>query len=951
MKIFKGYFKKGRLVTTILQLVMIILSSTIIIAANNSTVKNLLNSLLNIKTYEVRNKADNNFYEKDYKTGALAQEKGRNLNIEINDEGIVLLKNADNKLPLEKGTKISVFGFVSTNLISGGAGSGKSEITDKKLLKKSLESAGFLVNNETQKFYEEISGNVGYVASPMDNDLYGQQFRVGEVDPKKIPENVKNTYQEYNTALYVIGRLNSEGADLPRKLTENSQQVKYDSRDLGKHALELMEMEKDTLTHLNDNFDNVILIINSSAPLELGFLKDNVYNKVKAALVIGGPGENGITSLGRILSGKVSPSGRLIDTYPTKILETPANFNFGKYDYVNVKNTDYNGHFVEYSEGIYVGYNYYETRGFTDGDVWYNQNVVFPFGYGLSYNNFEYEIVGSPGGKITSSAQEIEIKVKVTNKGKLAGKDVVQLYYTSPYTNGGIEKSHVRLAYYVKSGLLKPDESEVLTLKIIADVMSSYDYNDKNNNGFKGYELEAGTYKISLRSNAHTILNNGALEFDYILDEGYKLVNSITHGNNVVNAFDNVSNEMGTILSRSNWIDTMPKGPEANKKLADWAKDELENPKKIKIDINPDAKVFKFGQKLDKYISFAEMRGVAYDDAKWDQFISQIPLQEAIYILGGNAYWIKESAAINKPRSWSLDGPVGFNQPWGGLGYVENLYSVYFASGVLIAQTWNKNLAYEFGKANGELSLHAGEIISGWYAPGVNIRRSQFGGRNYEYFSEDGYVAGSVAAKISKGAQTKGLYTYVKHFAFNNQDTYREGISTWFDEQTGREIYLKAFSIAVKEGNTQAIMTSYNRIGSVWTGMNKGLIKEVLRKEWGFKGMVKTDFITPDARVFTNDQLMLNVGGDTLLSMVELNLVDKKSAMATNDLKNALKNVLHVSINSNLANIVSKDTKVKVFSPFSYWWYATAMIIFVPAGLASVAALVYKGYKIKQEFK
>jgi len=948
MKFIKKYFKGRRIFTTILSLVMIMLSSAVIIAANNSTVKNFLNASLNIKTYEVENKADNKFYKKDNESGPAAQQKLRDLNININDEGIVMLKNDDNALPLVKGSKISAFGYVSTHLISGGTGSGVSKIENPKLLKESLEAVGFGVNAKTQEFYEKTDASIGYIPSTMDKDVNGQQFRVGEVSPTTIPNDVKNTYKDYNVALYVIGRLGGEGADLPRQLTNDSAQVKFDARDLNKHALELMENEKDTLKHLNDNFDKVILVINSSSAFELGFLKEAAYNKVKAALFIGGPGENGIKSLGRILSGDANPSGKLADTFVYDMFTSPSNFNFGSFDYKNVKNTDYNGHFVEYNEGIYVGYRYYETRGFSDGEAWYNQNVQFPFGYGLSYTTFKYEVEGTPGGNITKSDQLIEIKVKVTNTGSVTGKEVVQLYYTAPYNAGKIEKAHVNLADFAKTGILKPGESETLTLKVVADAMSSYDYNDKNENGFKGYELEAGTYKLSLRNNAHNVLNEGALSYDYNLDTGYKLTDSITHGKNVKNVFDDISGYMGKVLSRNDWTGTMPTTPGNDKTVSKELKKQIENPKKIQIAIDPNAKVFKFGQKLDKFISFAEMRGVAYDDAKWDQFISQIPLKEAIYLLGANAYWIREVPSVNKPKSWSLDGPVGLNQPFVG-AKIDDLYPVKFGSGVVVAQTWNKKLAYDFGVGNGELALHTSDQISGWYAPGVNIHRSQFGGRNFEYFSEDGVLSGVMAAEISKGAQTKGLYTYVKHFAFNDQETYRMGVSTWFEEQTAREIYLRPFAIAVRDGKTQAIMSSFNRIGGLWAGSHKGLLTDVLRKEWGFVGMVKTDFFTPTSQAYANYQLMLNAGGDNILGMAELDIKDKTSATATNDLKNAVKNTLYVTINSNLSNIVSKDTIVTSRGTWQWWWYTTIHVVFVPVCLISVGVLVRSGIKIKKE--
>ena len=947
MKYLKGYFKGFRLAITILALFFIILDIAILVTIHVPVVQNYLNDTLEIETSRIINKegaAPEEVFKKNYATPEEARTAGLTLNEKISAEGTVMVKNEGKALPLAAGTKLNTFGYVSTHIISGGTGSGGSGIKDTTLLKKSLENAGFSINDSLYDFYASDS-HEGYKASAMDKDENGIQFKVGEVNPSSIPAEVKETYGDSKVALYVIGRIGGEGADLPRAFTADSAQAKYDSRDLGKHALELTANELDTLDHLQQNFDTIILVINSSSAMELGFLEDAKYSKVKAALIIGGTGENGINALGKVLKGEVNPSGRLVDTYAYDAFSNPANVNLGNFSYNNTTVNANNGHYVEYEEGIYVGYYYYETRGFTDGEAWYNQTVQYPFGYGLSYTTFTTTVVGNAGGKINSGDQKLSIKVRVTNTGSVAGQEVVQLYYTAPYTNGGIEKAHVKLADYGKTKLLQPGESQEITLTVVADAMSSYDYDDANKNGFKGYELEAGTYKLSIRNNANQVINNQT--YDYTLSKGITLLNSETHGDNVVNQFDNISNEMERVLSRADWNGTWPTAPGAGVSVPEWAKVLIEDATKAWV-ANPTAKVFKFGNKLDIPIKFIAMKDIEFNSPLWDTFVGQLTLDEALTLLGASAYSTQAIPSIGKPKTNSLDGPVGVQQSF--MGNVPGLLPVAFASHVTIAQTWDKDLAKAFGDANGEIALHPETKVSGWYAPGVNAHRSQFAGRNFEFFSEDPVLNGKMAAEVIKAAQARGLYVYVKHFAGNDQETHRNGLSTWFDEQAFREVYLLPFSIAVREGKAFAMMSAFNRLGPVWAGSSKTLLTNILRNEWGFQGMVKTDFIMSNNN-WTNHQTMLNAGGDVILSMGKISLTDTTSATATNDIKNAVKNILYVTANSNIVNSLSADSQIIILSPFTWWWYSTLFFTAVVLIGASVAGLAYNGISLNKKFK
>ncbi len=949
MNYFKAYFKGMRLVVTSVSFLILVLGIALVVAIQMPIVQNYLNDTWEVQTSEVipGEIEGQTYYESDYATAELAQQAGRDLNEQIAEEGFVLVKNDNNALPLDNSNGLSVFGYVSTHIISGGTGSGGSGIDDTTLLENSLVDAGFSINEDLYDFYEDPSqygSDAGYDVGAMDSDPFGNVYKVGEIQVADLPAGIESTYDTYDTALYVIGRIGGEGTDLPREFTTDSAQYAYDNRDLGRNALELTAAEEDTLAYLNDNFDNIIVVINSSAAMELGFLED--YANVNAAIVIAGTGENGANALGRVLNGTVNPSGSLVDTYVYDVFSNPANINFGSYTYANVDENAYDGHYVEYEEGIYVGYYYYETRGYTDGESWYNDTVQYPFGYGLSYTSFSYELVGEAGGNINNSDDTVSVQVRVTNTGDVAGKDTVQLYYSAPYTPGEIEKPYVKLAGFGKTDLLAPGESQVLTLSFVADSMASYDYNDANNNGFAGYELESGTYEVSVRTDAHTAIDN--LTFEYNVTRDYELVDSVTYGTGVVNQFDEISDEMTTVLSRNDWTGTWPTAPEANVDAPAWAVSIIENPgQTIESEYT---EPFAFGQTLDAPISFIMMRDIAYDnDAVWDQFISQLTYEEALTLLGESAYSTRPIASIAKPETSDLDGPVGLQTSF--MGNAPGLLTVAFASEVLIAQTWNTELAEAMGTIMGDIALNFDGIISGWYAPALNTHRSQFAGRNFEYYSEDPVLSGAMATATTLGAQSKGLYVYLKHFALNDQETHRLGVSTWFTEQAAREVYLRGFTMAVRDGGAQAVMSSFNRFGGMWAGSYKPLLTNVLRDEWGFEGMVKTDFVYMGDNNYNDHDTMLYAGGDVLLYLATISLDDQDSAATTHFVRNAVKNILFTTVNSNAANGLSASSQIVVYRPIQWTWYAGFLTLSIILMAGAVAGLGYNGYAINKAFK
>lgn len=707
------------------------------------------------------------------------------------------------------------------------------------------------------------------------------------------------------------------------------------------HYLELDQNEQDMLRLACENFDKVIVVINSSNAMELGFLDDvddgdettagyDFSSHVQGALWIGGPGNHGIMALGKILDGTVNPSGRLVDTYPRDFSKDPSWQNFS----VNMGSTDkkadggtgnsyfvdstdregnstgkYTGYFyVEYEEGIYVGYRYYETAAYeaSQGNYAgfdYESAVVYPFGYGLSYTSFTQTLDSMERKTDESGAAYYEFQVTVENSGSRAGKEVVQLYYTAPYYAGGIEKPYVVLGAFDKTGLLQPGEREQLTLSIYEQDMASYDYNDANGNGHVGYELDGGEYTFKLMKNAHEVI---ASETAAISAANYD-TDRVT-GSAVENQFDDVSAEMeGKVLSRADFGGTFPAAPTYEERRVEQEFiDRLSAPFTDAGDSSMPYYTETFPtQGAAVTIDFRQLIGKDKDDALWDSFMDQMTVQDMASLIGTGCYNTQAFEQYGIPKTVHGDGPVGF---------VDFLKSELakdkavcgYASECILGATWNRRLAYEMGIAYGNESLFGDGALtySGWYAPGVNIHRSAFGGRNPEYFSEDALLTGLIAAGEIEGATQMGVFTMTKHFALNEQETNRNsnGILTWADEQTIREIYLAPFKLAVQAGGSRGVMTSFNRIGTTWAGGSYALCQEVLRGEWGFDGMVISDFNASTA--YMNPDMMVRAGGDLNLCQDGLPSAsgEKLTATQASVIRAAAKNILYVIANSNAMN-------------------------------------------------
>lgn len=819
----------------------------------------------------------------------------------------------------------------------GGSGSGGFDTSNNKNLYESLNDAGFVTNPTLKRFYE--SSQSGPVRTANSSDLDNsdnQKIATAETPQSKYTDAVKNSYADYSdAALVVITRIGGEGFDLPRYQGDSEGAVSPDS-----HYLELDQNEIDLLTAVTDGtFKRVVVVFNTPSSFEATFLKDSAYaafaDKIDAAVWIGFTGSNGITALGEILNGDVNPSGRLVDTWAADFTKNPSFVNFGTGCLPDTTDKYDGGMYysVDYEEGIYVGYRYYETRGETDGEDWYNANVVYPFGYGLSYTTFDWT-VGDASASEIELGTTITVPVTVKNTGSVAGKDVVQLYASAPYTLGGIEKAHKVLVGFAKTKLLQPGESETVTVSFDPYSAASYDYRDANSNGFSGYELEAGEYTLYVSRNAHE--SEKAIALNLAAD--VQIGTDPTTDSEVVNRYTDSENfldsdwQLDTMLSRADWEGTWPTPQTAQQHAGtdrlyeEIRSEEHNNPTDFDSEEYP-----WFGEEptltLRDLLPSAEAEGyepvVSYDDERWEELMMGCDEEEMIAIINNGAYHTLAMESVGLPATIHGDGPSGFTcfmskeQVNGTCQYVSE---------PVMASTWNINLMNELGEAIGEEGTigdkATGQPYSSIYAPGVNIHRSPFGGRCSEYFSEDPFISGMMGAAEVQGIQSRGVLPTVKHFVANEQETHRSigGDLSWLSEQALREIYLKPFEYTVKLGETRGIMTSFNRIGTRWTGGDYRLLTEILRNEWGFNGLVICDFNTIPQYMIP--RMMFYAGGS-------LDLATQQSAMWTDCdssdagdaivLMRAVKDVMYALVNSNAMNAEVIGYNPPIWQEYLHW--------------------------------
>ncbi|WP_283128325.1 glycoside hydrolase family 3 C-terminal domain-containing protein [Allofournierella massiliensis] len=819
---------------------------------------------------------------------------------DIADEGIVLLKNEGSTLPLTAGN-LNVFGWASTNPVYGGTGSGAlNDAYHTVTLLEGLENAGFTLNTELSDFYTAYRADRPTIA------MGTQDWTLPEPPASTYTDEMMANAKAFSdTALVVISRSGGEGADLPTDMaavidgswqdgttsyagsyTNNS--TEYADFEQGQHYLELSKTERDMLDLVCSNFENVIVVYNGANTMELGFVDE--YAQIKSVLWCPGTGQSGFNALGSILAGTVNPSGKTADTFVYDLTATPTWNNFHAFSYTNadefaaagfmIKSTT--PRFINYNESIYVGYRFYETAA-AEGVIDYATTVQYPFGYGLSYTSFSQTM-----SDLTVDGEgNISLDVTVTNTGSVAGKDVVEVYYNPPYTNGGIEKSTANLIAFDKTEMLEPGASETITITFKAEDMASYDA-DVN----KAYVLEAGDYIISINSDSHTVIDSRTYNVPSTIVYGEGNARS-TDATVATNQFDFADGGV-TYLSRADGFANYAEATAApaSYEMSDELKASFINNGNYDPNEYNNADDVMPTTGASNGLQLVDMRGVDYDDAQWDTFLDQLTINDMDTLIALGGYQTAAVPSIGKVQTYDCDGPASINNNFTGVG------SVGFPSAVMIASTWNQDLASEFGRSIGKMADEMN--TTGWYAPAMNNHRSAFAGRNFEYYSEDGVLSGKMAAKAIQGAEEFGVYAYMKHFALNDQEANRcDMLCTWADEQSIREIYLKPFEISVKEGGCDAVMSSFNYIGHKWAGACDELLNKVLRDEWGFVGMVLTDYfgvygyMDADQAIRNGTDFCL-VNYDTATNHV----TDTTSATGVQAMRQASKNILYTVVNS-----------------------------------------------------
>ena len=849
---------------------------------------------------------------------------------EIMEDGIVLLKN-ESLLPLNETKKLNIFGWESINPAYGGAGSGGiNDLYDIVSLNQGLENAGFSINQELVDFYNN------YGADNPEMSIQKQSWTLPEPPVDTYSDELIKSAKEYSdVAVVVLSRKAGEGHnDIPmdvRKAAYDNNSDEYDDFPEGEHYLQLSQTERDMVDMVCSNFDNVIVIYNGANQFELGFADE--YPQIKSVVWCPGTGNVGFNALGKVFSGEVNPSGKTPDTFIYDMTTAPWWNNAEKTEYTNLADMAVEGMnagtaqvyapaFTNYVEGIYVGYKYYETAA-QEGAIDYDKTVQYPFGYGLSYTEFEQKM-----GELEEKDGQISVDVEVTNTGDVAGKDVVEVYYKPPYTNGGIEKSSANLIEFAKTDLLQPGESQTVTVTFSIEDMASYDENNA-----KAYVLEKGDYVISINSDSHTVLDQKTYTADK--DVVYKGENKRASDDTAAtNVFEDAKGDV-TYLSRADHFANYEEATAAP------ASAELGEPyvSEYHLNSNFDKTTYLNDEDVmpttgaDNGLTLADMRDADYDDPRWEKLLDQLTVDEMANMIAMAGYQTAAMDSVGKVATLDFDGPAAINNNFTGVG------SIGFPIEVVVASTWNKELAQAWGECMGKISQEMG--AEGWYAPGMNTHRTAFGARNYEYFSEDGILAGNMGAKAVEGARKYGVYSYIKHFAMYEGNA--KMVSVWSNEQAIREIYLKPFEISVKQGGANAVMVSWSFLGDKWTGESSNLMNTVLRDEWGFRGMALTDFFRNNGHGFMNADAALANGVDAMLSTFngeENNVANSEHPTSVLQMRNACKNVMYTVVSSWAYDGEHEETGME------NWKKAGIGIdIVIALFMAGMEVLVIRGYK------
>lgn len=849
---------------------------------------------------------------------------------EIMEDGIVLLKN-ESLLPLNETKKLNIFGWESINPAYGGAGSGGiNDLYDIVSLNQGLENAGFSINQKLVDFYNN------YGADDPEMSIQKQSWTLPEPPVDTYSDELIKSAKEYSdVAVVVLSRKAGEGHnDIPmdvKKAAYDNNSDEYDDFPEGEHYLQLSQTERDMVDMVCSNFDNVIVIYNGANQFELGFADE--YPQIKSVVWCPGTGNVGFNALGKVFSGEVNPSGKTPDTFIYDMTTAPWWDNAEKTEYTNLADMAVEGMnagtaqvyapaFTNYVEGIYVGYKYYETAA-QEGAIDYDKTVQYPFGYGLSYTEFEQKM-----GELEEKDGQISVDVEVTNTGDVAGKDVVEVYYNPPYTNGGIEKSSANLIEFAKTDLLQPGKSQIVTVTFSIEDMASYDENNA-----KAYVLEKGDYVISINSDSHTVLDQKTYTAD--ADVVYKGENKRASDDTAAgNVFEDAKGDI-TYLSRADHFANYEEATAAP------ASAELSEPyvSEYHLNSNFDKTTYLNDEDVmpttgaDNGLTLEDMRDADYDDPRWEKLLDQLSVDEMANMIAMAGYQTAAMDSVGKVATLDFDGPAAINNNFTGVG------SIGFPIEVVIASTWNKELAQTWGECMGKISQEMG--AEGWYAPGMNTHRTAFGARNYEYFSEDGILSGNMGAKAVEGARKYGVYSYIKHFAMYEGNA--KMVSVWSNEQAIREIYLKPFEISVKQGGANAVMVSWSFLGDKWTGECSNLMNTVLRDEWGFRGMALTDFFRNNGHGFMNADAALANGVDVMLSTFngeENNVANPEHPTSVLQMRNACKNVMYTVVSSWAYDGEHEETGMENWKKAGIG-IDTVIALF----MAGMEVLVIRGYK------
>ena len=937
----------------VLAIVLVALIIANVVALNYATI---ITTYFGHTTSKVENGNDSAiYYESDYASDEDLYQAGLEMCETVEGEGLVLLKNEDDALPLGEGMKVSLFSESSVDLIYGGTGSGSVDTSTAKDLKTVFEDVGYEVNGTLWDFYK---GN-HETYSRSNPSIFASQnnFAINECPVSEYTQEVKDSFAQYSdAAIVVIARSGGEGDDLSRQLDESEGGGTY---------LELTTQEKEMLEMVaGAGFDKIVVLINSCNAMELGFLDQAEYG-IDACIWMGAAGQNGLSAVAAAVKGDINPSGHLVDTYAYDSLSSPAMQNFGGLEYTNGSELDnlsesyfgvmtqYTGkNYVVYQEGIYVGYRYYETR-YEDavmgtgnaGDYDYASTVQFPFGYGMSYTTFEHS-----NFTFTPNGDTLTVTVDVTNTGSVAGKDVVQIYFQSPYTDydkaNGIEKASVELCGFAKTGELAPGETETVTVEVNKEELRTYDAD-----GAKTYILDAGDYYFAEGDNAHEALNNILAAKGYTTADGMtangdadkaakwtqSTLDTTTYsvsdtGVAITNQFDSADIQHYypdiTYLTRSDWEGTFPQTLELT------ATEEL----KADLAAGPDTSEEGYTMPTmgaDNGLTAAMLIGKDHDDPMWDDLLDQMTADEMITLVSLGGYRTTQVNSISYLGTTDQDGPAGISATLVGGGTKCMAYP----AEVVMAATWNVSLINELGVLIGEDGLHGG--VTGWYAPAMNTHRTPYTGRNFEYFSEDGFLAGQMGAAEVQGVQSKGIFCYIKHFALNDQETNRKGVATFSNEQAIREIYLTPFENSVRSGGAKAVMTSHNRIGATWAAGCSALNNNVLRDEWGFTGHIVTDYVgTP---VYQSALQAVLAGNDMMLSTSAANeniSPYKNNAHVMTAVREACHNILYTGVNSAAMNGVDENTRIVSVLPLWQTWLIAFDCVVAALILVGVVCIV-----------